>query len=270
MNKILAGTLSLVAAASLNAAVLATVDGKNITDTDLNAIVQSMGGGLNYNTLPEDAKKKILDQTIERELLVKQAVKSGIEKSSDYKKALDQLKQNLALDMWMKKQFDEVKVRDADAKKFYDENGDKFMQKARVKARHILLKDEKAANEVISQLSGLNGEALEKKFVQLAQEKSTGPSAKTGGELGWFTQEQMVPSFSKAAFELKKGEYTKTPVKSQFGYHVILSEGNEPANKAKFDEVKAQVKEGLKMQQFRENIAQQAKKLRTNAKITIK
>ncbi len=270
MKKVLFTTLSLAVAASLNAGVLATVNGEDITDENMNAMMQTMGGKITFDKLPADAKKRFLDQVIERKLLSEEASKSGIEKTDAYKKALTQVKKGLALDLWMKNKFDAVKVSEDDAKKFYKENSDKFMQPARAKARHILLKDEKTAKEVIKKLKGLKGKKLEDKFIALAKEKSTGPSAKNGGELGWFGEKQMVPAFSKAAFDLKKGEYTKKPVKTNFGYHVIFSEGKEDAKKVEFSEVKDKIIPSLKLEKFRKEVAQKAEALRKNAKIDIK
>ncbi|PID48250.1 MAG: peptidylprolyl isomerase [Proteobacteria bacterium] len=270
MNKLLCGTLSLAVAATLNAGVLAVVNGEKITDANINELMQSMGGRMSYVQLPQDAKNKILNQMIERKLLLVKAEKSGIQQSSDYKKALAKMKKNLTLDMWMKKQFESVKVSDGEAKKYYRENSKKFIQPAKVKARHIIVKEEKDAKEVIKALRGLSGKKLEDKFASLAKSKSTGPSAKSGGQLGWFGEKQMVPPFSKAAFALKKGEFTKKPVKTKFGYHVILSEGKEASKKVEFSKVKESIKNALKMEQFQKKVSKQADALRKKAKIEIK
>lgn len=270
MRKLLLGTLSLAVAMSLNAKVLATVDGTSITDAEMNAMMQSMQRGMSYDKLPDNMKKKALEQAVERKLLIKNAIQSGVKKTSEYKKALNTVENNIALDVWMKKQFDKVKVSDAQAKKFYKDNGTKFMQPARLKARHILLKDEKSAKAVISQLKGLNGKKLEDKFTSLAKTKSTGPSAKKGGELGWFPEKQMVPEFSKATKALKKGAITKTPVKTQYGYHVILKEGSEASKKIEFSKVKEQIINQLKMEQFKKDVSAKAKALKAKAKISYK
>lgn len=270
MKKLLLGTLSLATAISLNAGVLATVNGQNITEKDINALMQGMQRGVNYKKLPSDAQKKILDQAIERKLLIDNAIKGGVEKTPEFQKALKELKNNLALDVWMKGQFNSIKISNSEAKKYYDKNGDKFVKPARAKARHILLKTQADAKKVIGELKGLSGKKLEDKFISLAKSKSTGPSAKNGGELGWFGEKQMVPAFSKAAFGLKKGTITTSPVKTQFGYHVIYSEGKEASKKADFKDVKAQIEQGLKMEKFREKVSKKAKSLRKGAKINIK
>lgn len=270
MKKLLFGTLSLAVAMSLNATVLATVNGKKITDTDVKMLMGGMQGQVTYETLPKDAKKRVLDQAIERKVLIGHAVKTGITKTNEYKKALAKVQDDIALEIWMKKQFDGIKVSDSEAKKYYSDNGDKFMQPKKAKAKHILLKNEADAKAVIKELKGLKGKALEDKFIQLAKTKSTGPSAKNGGELGWFAENQMVKPFSTAAFALKKGEITKTPVKTQFGYHVIFSEGQESSKKVDFNKAKEQIKNGLKMEKFRTQVSDKAKGLRKKAKVVIK
>ena len=108
-----------------------------------------------------------------------------------------------------------------------------------VKARHILLKTEKEANAVIASLK------KGAKFADLAKKKSTGPSAKSGGDLGWFSKGQMVPEFEKATLALKKGKYTTKPVKTQFGYHVIKLEDTRKKPKPTLAEIKGQIENKL-------------------------
>ncbi|SMF33636.1 peptidyl-prolyl cis-trans isomerase C [Tistlia consotensis] len=129
-----------------------------------------------------------------------------------------------------------------------------------VKARHILLKDKESAEKIIDQLN--KGADFEK----LAKENSTGPSAAQGGDLGWFAKDQMVEPFSKAAFELKKGEYTKAPVKTQFGWHVIKVEDRRTKAAPSFAEVESKLREQL----ARKVIDDEVQALRKTAKIDIK
>ena len=108
---------------------------------------------------------------------------------------------------------------------------------------------------------------LKSKFEELAKTKSTGPSASRGGDLGTFGRGQMVKPFSDAAFSLKAGEFTKKPVKTQFGYHVIYVEEKNPAQTVPFDQVKDRIKQNLKMEKFKEKIQEIVKGLRSKAKI---
>lgn len=266
---ILSSIAAAVLGVSLNATVYATVNGEDVNDQDIAVLMRAMQGA-KFEELPSDAKQKIVEQAVERKLLTTEATKSGVEKDKDYADALKRIKADLALEVWMKKIYDAVKVDAKDVKDYYDKNADKFMQPATVKARHVLVKTEQEAKDVIKELDGLSGQKLNDKFIELATTKSSGPSGQGGGELGWFAANQMVKPFSDAAFALKKGEITKTPVQTQFGFHVILVEDTKVAEKATFETVKPQIENGLKMEKFRIQVADKAQTLRKNAKVTIK
>jgi len=265
---IIAGLSAATLALSLPAAdVLATVNGHKITKEDVQSVLNAMGARTNYDALPDDVKKKVLDQVIEQQLLQEKALESGIEKDKEYKEALEKLKKKLALDIWVKKQLDAIEVSDAEAKKAYEEHKNAFQRPETVHARHILVKTEAEAKQIIEELEKTPKSKLKTKFEELAKAKSTGPSAPRGGDLGTFGRGQMVKPFSDAAFALKAGEFTRTPVKTQFGYHVIYVEEKHPAQTVPFDEVKERIKQNLKMEKFKENIKKVAQELRTKAKI---
>ncbi len=270
MKKIIIGSIATaMLSISLNATVYATVNGEKVTDQDIKILLRAVPGAT-LKQLPPDSQKRVIDQAIERKLLANEAVKSGIEKDPEFVKALNSFKKDLALELWMKRIYQKTKVTDSEIKKYYEKNSKKFIKPATAKARHILVKTEDEAKKIIDELKGLKGEALTKKFIELAKTKSIGPSGKAGGELGWFAKGQMVKPFSDATFSLKKGEITKKPVKTQFGYHIILLEDKKDGTKASFDEVKAQIKNAIKMEKFRKTVSEKAKKLRKKAKIEIK
>lgn len=155
-----------------------------------------------------------------------------------------------------------VKVSDAEIKTFYDQNISNYSQPESVKARHILVKTEAEANAIIVQLkAGAD-------FVQLAKEKSIEPGAKnSGGDLGTFTKGKMVPEFETAAFSQKVGTFSATPVKTEFGYHVILVEAHTPAAASDFEKVKAQVSQDSLNQAKDTKFQTYFDELRKNAKI---
>jgi len=128
-----------------------------------------------------------------------------------------------------------------------------------IKARHILLENEEDAAAVIEELEQ-GGD-----FEQLARDRSTGPSAPQGGDLGWFTQDQMVQPFSEAAFELQPGAYTETPVETQFGWHVILVEDRREKPAPSFEEVEEELRE----QVARGVIDEEVQRLRGEAEIEL-
>jgi parvulin-like peptidyl-prolyl isomerase len=270
MKKLVIGSIaSAILSVSLSATVYAIVDGEEVTDQDIKVFLRAVPGS-SFEQLQPQTQQSILNQAIERKLLSKEAMKSGISKTFEFKKALSAFKKDLALELWMKKIFQDIKVSKKEIKKYFNDNSDKFVKPPRVKASHILLKTEDDAQKVIDKLKGLKGDALMKKFKELAIAKSIGPSGKQGGSLGWFGKNQMVKPFSEASFALKKGEFTKKPVKTQFGFHVILVEDKEDGKKMTLKEVEDQIKNNIKLDKFKKDVASKAKKLRKNAKVEIK
>ena len=257
-----------IAASSLTAAadVVATVDGENITKNEIKALLRNPQ--ITFDTLPKETQQKVINQLVEKKLLTKQAMASGIQKSESYKSALKKLKQELALEVWMQTEFKKIKVTDADVKEYYEKNKAKFKTEGTLEARHILVKTQKEAQDIISKLN----KAKNKKatFEKYAKDFSTGPTGKKGGYLGKFSPKQMVPEFSSAAMKLNKGEYTKTPVKTQFGFHIIFLEGKEAGQTLAYDKVKAKIKQGITQEKYAKLIKGQAAELRKNAKIVIK
>jgi len=269
MNRFLA--ISLIASSliigSAFAKTYATVDGQNIDDSDIKAIL-SVAPGIKFETLPKDQQKKIVEQAIEKRLLSKEAIDSGIEKDPLYKSTLEKMKKDLALEIWMKKEFEKIKVSDKEIKEFYDKNSKMFKQPEMVKAKHILVKTEAEAKKIINELK--KAKNLKDSFVKLAAKKSIGPSGPNGGELGWFDRSKMVKPFADAAFKLKKGEFTKTPVKTQFGYHVIYVEDKKAAKTMPLEKAKANIEQSLKVQAFQKHMKEIAKKLKEKADIKLK
>jgi len=169
--------------------------------------------------------------------------------------------------MWQKKEFEKIKVSNKELKKYYNENKQEFMQRESVHARHILVKSEDEAKKIIKSLKGLKGDALKNKFIELAKEKSVGPSGPRGGDLGYFGKGQMVPAFNDAVFNMKVGTITKEPVKTQFGYHVIYLEDKKDKVFQNFNDVKPYIEQRLKSEKFRKIIQNKLEKLKNKAKI---
>jgi len=259
--------LTLLTTSTLSAKTYATVDGKNIGDSDIAAIL-SVIPGAKFDTLQKDQQKKIVEQAVEKHLLGKKALASGVQNDAIYKETLEKMKKDLALEIWMKKQFDAQKVSDADMKDFYKKNAKMFKQPDMAKAKHILVKTEAEAKKIIGQLK--KAKDVKASFVKLAKEKSTGPSGPNGGELGWFDSSKMVKPFADAAFALKKGSYTKKPVKTQFGYHVIYLEDKKKAQNVPFEKAKKNIEQSLKVQKFQAHMKEVAKGLKAKADISIK
>ena len=259
--------VAIMATSVVASDILATVNGKNITKQDAQAFVSASAPQANFMELAPAEKKMVTDRLIEKVLFTELAAQEGIDKKPEFKRNMEKIKDELLVNMWMKEQMDNAVVSESEAKAFYDKNTDKFMEKASMHARHILVANEKDAQDIINTLKPLKGEALKAKFIKLAKEKSTGPSASSGGDLGTFTKGQMVPEFSKAVWALEDGQITTTPVKTQFGYHVIYLETKTEAKPASYEKVKNNIITSLKQQQFTAKIKEVAKELKSKAKI---
>jgi len=245
-----------------------TVNGTEITQTDID---MTMGpSGMKFETLDPAMKKRVLDMVVERKLLAAEAEKSDVVKSDDYKKQLEALKKGLILDIWMKQKMKKIEdgLSKAKIEEYYKKNSKQYVTPKELKARHILVKSEDNATAIIKALDAAKDKKAE--FIKLAKEKSTGPSGPNGGDLGWFELGRMVPEFSAAADKLKKGDYTKTPVKTQFGYHVIYLEDRKDAGTKKLEEVESAIKEELSNQEFATLIKTETEKLKKTAKIELK
>lgn len=198
----------------------------------------------------EEFYAKTLDVFVNSKLVYQAAKAAKIEETPEYQRQLVTAKEDLARKLYLEKMVDE-KVTDAEIKKLYDEYTSKFESQKEVKAKHILVDTADKAKEVIAKLK--KGED----FVKLAQEYS-----KDQVDLGYFTKEVMVPEFSDAAFAMNKGEYSKAPVKTEFGYHVILVEDVRASKPLTLKDVEPQLKNMVTQQvvaQIFEDLVKNAK-----------
>lgn len=135
-------------------------------------------------------------------------------------------------------------ITEEEMKERYDIEVKGIEPQPEIRARHILVATEDEAKAIITELDGGAD------FVELAKTKSTGPSGPQGGDLGYFGRGQMVPEFEVAAFDLEKGSYTKKPVKSQFGFHIIFKEDERDSQPPAYEDVKAQVRQALAREKY--------------------
>jgi len=245
-----------------------TVNGDNITADEVNQIVGVQG--MKFDTLDKNMQKKVLDMIVDRKLLAQNASKAGLEKTDEFKQKLEMIKKDLTLNLWMEQEAKKIEksTKESELKEFYEKNKKNFETPAELKASHILVKTEDEAKAIIKSLDGAKDVKAE--FAKLAKEKSTGPSGKNGGDLGWFALSRMVPEFSAAADKLKKGNFTTEPVKTQFGFHIIYLDDRKDAGIQKFDDVKEQIKGNLNKEKFNKLIETTIEQLKKDAKIELK
>ncbi|MCL2760332.1 MAG: peptidylprolyl isomerase [Desulfuromonadales bacterium] len=244
-------------------AVLAEVNGTNITVEDFQKEVNNLPPYLKPMTDTPDGKRELLDTMIIRELIMQDAKKMGIENTPEVKAQLEDARRRIIVQAYIKTRVEkEATISDEELKKFYDANKDKFKTGAQIHASHILVQTEQQAQDILAQLK--NGASFE----DLAKKYSIDGSAQKGGDLGWFGKGAMVPAFEKVAFGLKVGAISNI-VKTQFGYHIIKVTGERPAGIRTFDEVKDQIRAILlpaKQQEVFQKIKDDLKK---NGKFTI-
>ena len=241
-----------------SAQTLVTVNGQAITQQEVDTELMNATQG-RFNEVPPEKqaefRQQVLQQLIGKELIYGDAKKTGVLNSNDYKeeykKLEERMKKELAIQVWQKKLLDDLKISEKELKDYYGKNKEEFVEKESVHARHILVKTEDEAKAIIAELKPLSGQKLKKKFIELAKEKSTGPSGPKGGDLGYFGQGQMVPAFNDEVFNMKEESITLTPVQTQFGFHVIYLEDKKSATTREYDEVKAFIEQRLKMEKFK-------------------
>jgi peptidyl-prolyl cis-trans isomerase C len=213
--------------------VVATVNGKNITEADLMLAESDLDQ--QFSRLPpEQRRAAALSAIIEIRLLSAKAETDGLDKQPEFQRRMEFLKAR-ALHSALVEADVASKVTDDEIRARYDKEIAATPPTNEVHARHILVKTKEQADAIIKQLDGGS------KFEDLANQHTTDPSGKTtGGDLGFFGPGQMVPEFEKAAFALEVGAHTKQPVQSQFGFHVIKVEDKRAQQPPAFDQVKEQ------------------------------
>ncbi|MBU4528681.1 MAG: peptidylprolyl isomerase [Hoeflea sp.] len=222
--------------------VVATVAGVEILASEL-AMAE---GDLDpqFARLPDEQRRvAALAAVIDIKTLARKAEAEKLDQTDEFKKLMA-FQRDRALHNAIFKTSVVDPVSDADIKARYDREVAATPPEEEVSARHILLKTEDEAKAVIAELDG------GKDFAELAKEKSTGPSAGQGGDLGYFTKGRMVPEFEAVAFELKAGEYAKAPVETQFGWHVIKVEDRRATAAPAFEDVADQVRQVVMRERY--------------------
>ncbi|GEA30244.1 peptidylprolyl isomerase [Clostridium diolis] len=219
--------------------VLAVAAGYEITEKDLNAIIsrypQEQRGALQS----EEKKKQLVEQLISFELMNKFGKEIQLDKTQEYKDAMENISKEVITSMAINKVLSDVTITDEEVKKYYEDNKEAFGQPATVSARHILVETEEEANKAREEI--LSGNIS---FGDAAMKYSTCPSNQQGGNLGEFSKGMMVPEFEEAAFTSEIGKVTE-PVKTQFGYHLVLVDAKNEASIKSFEEVKDSVLDNL-------------------------
>jgi peptidyl-prolyl cis-trans isomerase C len=243
-------------AAAVTGDIIATVNGSPITAQVLDVYKQQRAAkGIQPDTSDDTA---VLNELVALELMRQEAVNSGAKADPVINATLDQLDRSTLAGAAIKSFITTNETSEEDLRNAYDTGVGKPGKE--FNARHILVETEQEAKDIIVLLDA-GGD-----FAELAREKSTGPSGPNGGELGWFGAGQMVKPFAEVTATLEKGSYTKEPVQTQFGWHVIRLEDSREGTPPPFEDVKERLKMMLANQKLQKHIEQ----IKASATIDIK
>jgi peptidyl-prolyl cis-trans isomerase C len=234
--------------------VLAKVNGAEIRQSDLALAEEELGPSLAQMD-PATKKENVLAFLIDMKIVAKAAEDKKVENNEDFKKRLAFTRNRLLMDSLLATE-GKAATTDEAMKKVYEDASKQITGEQEVHARHILVETEDEAKAVADELKkGAD-------FAELAKKKSKDPGASDGGDLGFFTKDQMVPEFSTVAFALEPGKISD-PVKSQFGWHIIKVEEKRNRKAPEFEQVKAQIETYVTRKAQADYVA----KLRETAKV---
>ncbi len=233
---------------------IATVNGKEVPKSRADDLIRQLT--LQGQTITPEIEKQVNDEVVLREIFLQEADKRGLGNSPDMKTQLELARQSIMINALFNDQKKAKPITDAEIQASYD--GFKAQASGtEYRARHILVDKEDKAKALIAQLK------KGAKFEDLAKKNSKDPGSKDkGGDLDFADPKSYVPEFSAALVQLKKGEITQTPVKSEFGYHIIKLEDTRETPFPSLEEVKPQIQKNLEQQritQFREDLRANAK-----------
>ncbi len=241
-NKEQAATETVAAAPTVSKEdAIAIVNGTFVSKKELELLKSEIAQRGRGQQFPDD---KLVEELVQRELLLQDAKKKQLDKTSDFVERMNSIKSSLLSQAALQNHIASNPITDQQLKAEYEKSvtaaGDEF------KARHILVKTEDEAKQIITDLN--NGAD----FIELAKTKSIGPSGPKGGDLGWFAAGQMVLPFSEAVIAMEDNKFSTAPVKTQFGYHIILREGSRAQTPPAFDTVKPKINAMLQRQKVQE------------------
>jgi len=248
---------SLGSARSQDDPVIAKVDGIEIHQSDLDLADEDVGQNAQQKMLTGDAKRDFLVTYVADVILAAKAAEAKrIGDQPEFKRRLAFIRRKLLMETLLQAE-GKAALTDQAMRKVYDDASKQMADQQEVRARHILVPTEAEAKAILVEIKKGTD------FAELAKQKSKDPGAAAkGGDLGYFTKEQMVPEFAEVAFKLGKGQVSE-PVKTQFGWHIIQVEDKRNKPMPEFDKVKGQIEVFVERKAQAEYIA----KLRASAKI---
>jgi parvulin-like peptidyl-prolyl isomerase len=204
-------------------------------------------------------------QQIEQQFPSRQAMQKALKKQGVTIQSLkDRIRQQLSIQKLIEQRIGTIDVSSEEAQQYYQKNQQEFSQPEKVKARHILIKDDTGAKQQINSIKERLNQGAS--FEELATKESEGPSSKRGGDLGFITRDRMVKPFSDAAFNLGVGEISD-PVKTRYGWHIIKVEDRKQATQPKFENIEDTIVQQVKNQKRQQSTQKLIQKLKSQVEI---
>ena len=226
--------------------VIAKIAGKELTEKDYQAFLNKVPADQRAYAEHPQAKAMYVEQFLTQHLYAQLGADLKLEETAEFAELMSVMKMEILSQLAMAETLKGIEVTSGEVKAFYEDNKEMFKKSETVKAKHILVDEEEKANELMAALN-----AGEMDFAEAAKANSNCPSAAQGGDLGEFGKGQMVPAFEEAAFAAEVGKAIG-PVKTDFGYHIILVDEHSEGGNYTFDEVRDQIKAQLSQQKSTE------------------
>ncbi len=219
--------------------VLAKVMEREITQADVDAMLAQMGQRAAQYDNPQ-GREVILNQLINQRLLLADAIANMYERDKEFKDEMARIKEDMLVNYAVKKAVENVKLKEEEIRAYFDEHPEMFVRQTKMNADHILVAEKELAESILADIK-----ADKVDFADAAREHSTCPSKANGGNLGDFTNGQMVPAFDEACMKMEIGAISDAPVQTQFGYHIIRLNSRETGEPMEYEAVKDKLGEQL-------------------------
>ena len=243
--------------------VLATVDGVQITQTQVDNFIKRLDPQQAMQYQSEEGKKQILQELINQTLFLADAKASKLEESNEFKSEISKMKDMILTQLNVNDLMKSIQVEDTEVKAHFETNKEKFSTPEQTDTSHILVDSEEECKEIHKKI--INNEIT---FEDAAKAHSKCPSKDRGGNLGSYPKGQMVPEYEAVAFNMNKDEISE-PVKTQFGYHIIRLNAKQKSAEAKFEDVKEQVSKDLLGSKQRDEYMNKINNMRKTFKVEI-
>ncbi|MFH0823195.1 MAG: peptidyl-prolyl cis-trans isomerase [Pseudomonadota bacterium] len=243
--------------------VLARIGNETVTDADLKEMANAVPEKFRHLYLTPAGRRQTLEYIVNVYALAAAAEKEGLEKSPKFQKLAKFAKKDLLARMYLEENSKTIpEPTEAEAKAFFEQNAEQMRTPEEVHLRHILVKTEKEAKDVLNKLK--KGED----FGKIAAKESLCPSKTRGGDLDWMPRGRLVTEIETVAFSMNKGDVTG-PIKTKHGFHVLLLEDKRPARQSSFEEVKDYVMEQLQYTKKQERYESLARDLKTKLNVQV-